>query len=375
MGLLGRSRQVAALCLLSALFATPAVLAQPSDPEPLPCAVDVFHPQLDYEFRFFSAYRVNIPTRRLEGPERSFLVKSVVRSLDQPDSEPAEFERRFKGGPIVGRRGQTIEISSSFVTGEGRYEIRWYFADSQGPSCAARWEIEARRSRSDRDVRLSIAPGRIDDSRVYAFRPEDPIVGGDGRPLRLKVFLSLDVPPRRSRTQVRLWELMPRIAALRALSRHPRISEFALVVYSVEEQAVLFRHGLRDRIEFSALEAAVDKLDPAFVSIDQLGRRKEGDFFANMLLEEVPGKDEIDAYLFVGPDVFTRDKLDKDALAASSDVRMPVFFLAQMRTAWKGLVSRAVAFFHGKRIRFASPRQLAEGVEELVKQIDRDAGL
>ena len=234
MGLTGLARRVGALALLQLAVAS----GQQTEPDPLPCQVDVFQPLLDYEFRFFSAYRVSIPSRRLEGPERTFAVKAVVRSLDQGDGEPAVFQRQFRGGPIVGRRNDSVEIASSFVTGEGRYEVSWHFVDSQGPSCAAHWEFEARRGRGDRDVRLSISAGEVADSRVYAFRPEKAVDGGDGRPLRLKVFLGLDVPPRRSRTQVRLWELMPRFAALRALSRHPRLTEFALVVYSIEEQAV-----------------------------------------------------------------------------------------------------------------------------------------
>ena len=44
-----------------------------------------------------------------------------------------------------------------------------------------------------------------------------------------------------------------------------------------------------------------------------------------------------------------------------------------MRMAWSGLVSKAVGAFRGKRIRFASPRKLSEGVEELVRRIDRHA--
>ncbi len=374
MGLVARIRNAAILGLLAAISpATPAFAADAPD-EPLPCAIDFFQPRLDFEFRFFSAYRVSIPSRRLEGPKRPFLVKTVVQPLDKPGAEPVVFDRRFRAGPVVGRRSESIEFSSSFVTGEGRYQVTWYFADSQGPSCAARWEIKAERGKGERDVRMTIEPGEVDDSRVYVYRPEKAVVGDQGRPLRLKVFLSLDVPPRRSRTQVRLWELMPRIAALRALSRHPRLAEFSLVVYSVEEQAVLFRHDLEDRFEFPALEAAVDKLEPAFVSIEQLGRDKELDFFTKMLLEEIPGDEQVDAYVFVGPDVYTRDNIDKQALAASPGPRGPVFFLAQTRVPWKGLVSKAVSFFDGKRIRFASPRQLADGVEELVDRIDRASG-
>jgi len=184
------------------------------------------------------------------------------------------------------------------------------------------------------------------------------------------VFLNLDVPTRRSRTRIRLWELMPRFAALRALSRHSRIGSLSMVAYSVEEQAVITRHGLQDSFDYRALRTNMDELKPGFVSIDQLERDSDLAFFNEMLVEELPGDEAVDAYIFLGPDVFARKNREKELLESIGQLPEPVFFLADSRAPWKGLVGKAVNFFEGRTFRFYDPAQMAESVEKIIRELD-----
>src|SRR5690606_32232582 len=114
------------------------------------------------------------------------------------------------------------------------------------------------------------------------------------------------------RTQIRMWELMPRFSTLRALSRHPRIGSLSMVAYSVEEQTVIARHGLQDSFDYRALRTNLDELQPAFVSIEQLQRDSDLAFFNEMLVRELPGDESVDAYIFLGPDVYVRKNREKE---------------------------------------------------------------
>ena len=61
-------------------------------------------------------------------------------------------------------------MSGSFVVGEGEYDVLWQMYDSLGAYCELRWSINAKRKRGERDLKLSIEPGEVGESRVYIFR-------------------------------------------------------------------------------------------------------------------------------------------------------------------------------------------------------------
>lgn len=338
--------------------------------EPLPCKLYDRNPVLDFEFRFFTGYTVVVPVKELIGPSRMVRVELEITPLTPEDAEPVELSSETMTDVIPeGAKGK-IEINGSFVVGEGDYRVDWLLEDSIGKSCRLSWEIRAKLKRSDGDVRMTMKPGEIGDSRVYLFRPERVRVDHElGRPLRVKVFLNYDPWRRRRRAAApRLFEFAPRIAALRAISRHPRIGEVAMVAYSLDEQKVLHRHGLQDRFEYGPLRTALEELTPAMVSIDQLGKYRQRDFFTEMLLAELPGDEEVDAYIFLGPDAELRRKIPKDRLAEIGKLPAPVFALVSTRAPWKGLVGNAVKAFDGFQDRFLGPRDLAEALESVVQR-------
>ena len=349
---------------------SPVVGAEDGSSGDIPCKVDLFGPGLDFELRFFVGFRLYAPSTPLAGPSRLFALRVLVTPLDVPGVKPSLFERNFKAGPIPPGRNE-FQVRDSFATGPGRYKVQWILVDSNGPSCYVEREISAELRKKFQDLPLRAQPGEVFDSRLRLFRPERAIVGdGPEPPLRIKVFLNLDVPTNRSRTRIRTWELMPRFSALRALSRHPRIGALSMVAYSVEEQTVIARHGLRDAFDYRALRTNMDELEPGFVSIDQLQANSDLAFFNEMLVRELPGDEEVDAYIFLGPDVYTRKNREKELLESIGPLPAPVFFVADGQAPWKGLVGKAVSFFNGKTLRFYDPIQMTDSVEKLVRELD-----
>ena len=341
----------------------------------LKCKADVGSPRLDFEFRFFTGYRVSIPAREMLGPERPIALQLTVTPLDREDLEPVQMQRSDMAGPIPEHlKNQTVEVSGSFVVGEGRYKVLWQIYDSLGAYCELEWSINAKRRRGERDLRLSIEPGEVGESRVYIFRPQRIESAAAEKPLDLKVYLNLD--PWRGRRRrnsaragIRLFEFVPRLAALRALARHPRVGRIALVAYSVEEQTVYHRQPLDDRVNFSAIEEALENLSPAFVSIDQLGKEKPREFFADTLTSDFPGEEPVDAHLFVGPDAELGRSLRKENVQALEKPAVPVFMLHVMRAPWRGVIGNFVDDLGGKEYSFSSPKDLGEAVDRLVSRI------
>lgn len=348
------------------LFSGPAAAA-----DELSCKAFIRKPRLDFEFRFFTGYSVEIPIKELAGPSRSIALAVLVTPLTSEGAEPVGFSSQAITGDIPADIRGKIEINGSFVVGEGRYRVEWGLRDAGGKSCRLVWEIEAKLRRKDRDVRMSMAPSEVGDSRIYLFRPERAHVDRSlGRPLRVKVFLNFDPWRRRRRASVRLFEFAPRIAALRALSRHPRVGELSLVAFSFEEQRILHRHGLQDHFNYAPLRDALEKLTPALVSIDQLGKYKQRDFFTDMLLDELPSEQPVDAYIFIGPDAEFGRKAPPERLAEIGRLDSPVFAMVSSRAPWKGLIGNAVKAFEGKSFRFIGPRDLAEALEDILERIE-----
>ena len=367
---------VVALLLASPLSAQLVDVPEPADsgvrePDNIDCKAYIGRPALDFEFRFFAPYSVALPVRQLAGPARRLGLTVRVTPLSMEDAEPVSFSADIELNEIPDTVRGNIEHNASFVVGPGRYGVEWELRDTLGNNCLLRWEIEAKPRRSERDVRFSMAPGEVGDSRIFLFRPEEVRFDEQaGRPLRIKVFLNFDAWRRRRAAGVRLFEFLPRIGALRALSRHPRIGNLSMVVYSFQEQKVLHRHDLQDRFDFPELREAIDELSPALVAFEQLGKYKQRDFFTQMLLDELPGEEPVDAYIFVGPDAEYGRKPQAERLAEIGELGAPVFGLVSSRAAWKGLVGNAVKAFDGRLYRYSGPQQLSEALEKLLIEVE-----
>ncbi|MBI1354968.1 MAG: hypothetical protein GC160_11525 [Acidobacteria bacterium] len=354
--------------LLGAHF--PAVARAQKSTTAVDCRGSVFEPHLDFEFRFFTGFRVSIRARELSGPERPMIARVRIEPLEPADAKPVELNSEGWLQNIPADARGSIEIDGSFAVGPGLYRIEWFLLDSLGHSCKLTWDVDAALTKRDGDVTLQLGPGEIADSRLGLFRPEkvrtDPALG---QPLRVKVLLNLDTWSRR-RAGVRLFEFMPRISALRAISRHPRIARVALVAFSVEEQQTYLRHGLQDHFDFPGLQPAIDEISPALISFEQLGKDKTKDFLTEILLRELPGDEDVDAYIFLGPDPEPGRRADKDNLAAIGRLPAPVFYLNLARNPWKGLLGSATSALDGKQLRYRDPRDLAEAINEVIEKID-----
>ena len=342
----------------------------PLPTRPISCRVRGFPPFLGFEFRFLSGYIAEIPLREIRGPANRFLLRVAVNPVWPEAAEGVYFSRRFELEEIPQKRSGAIQFSGSFAAGEGVYDVMWRLQDGFGRFCTARWTVEARRSKRDRDVELTLAPGEVAPSLVYLFREETAIPPDPaGKMLRVKLLVSMDVRGRR-RVTVPLWRYAPVLSILRVMARHPALAEFAVVAFSLDDQQVLFEQDYADVIDFPSLGEALDQLTPGTVTFQQLGKKKEQKFLAGLLEKELGEDEESDAFIFVGWDLRIGKKVEREALEGLKRGPAPVFYLnPAMRRNWRGLLGNAVKTLGGTRYKVRRPGDLPAAIERMVAEI------
>ena len=334
----------------------------------LKCQLYKRSPILDFEFRFVAPFRVDIPFWRLVGGGRRLTITPLIRPVSIENAKPVRYRDVYVLPKEVprGTRGN-LELTGSFALGEGDYEIEWRLRDEAGRSCRVSWQVKTKLSRRDRNINMTLNQGEVARSAVYLFRRE-PLVERGPAQLRVKLLLNLDVPNRR-RARVRLMRYVPMISGLRMMSRHPDLAEFEVVAFSVEEQEVLHRGGLSERIDFPALGKAIESLTPATVEFKNLQRGSDLEFLDTLMAEELNDIEGVDALIFVGADDRYGKRVSPETIDQLRKKQIPAFHFNSTLFLWRGAIGNLVRALDGKEYRVRQPHELATAVQKLVAEI------
>jgi hypothetical protein len=334
----------------------------------LKCHLHRREPVLDFEFRFYAPFWIEIPLRRLHGGGQRLSTTAIVRPVSVEGAEAVRIEDTYELAKAVPKGiGGNAELNGAFALGEGRYEIDWKIEDEAGRSCELSWRLEAKLSKRHRHVNLSVKPGEVTQAGVYLFRPERPArTSGSG--LRIKLLMNLDIRTRR-RSRVQLWRYAPMISGLRVMSRHEDLSEFGVVAFSLEDQRVLHRQGLSRRIDFPELGDAIESLNPATVEFNTLRKGSDLAFLDTLLADELSDTEQVDAIVFVGADDRFGKRVSPETLEQIRARGIPVFHFNSTYYLWRGAIGNAVRSLGGKEYKVRQPHELARAVEELVGEI------
>ena len=342
----------------------------PTPSREISCRVRNFPPFLGFEFRFLTGYTAEIPLREIRGPANRFLLRVGVSPLWPEAAEEVYFSRRFEVDEISEIRRGAIQFSGSFAAGEGIYDVMWHLQDGFGRFCATRWRVDARRSKKDRGIDLTLSPGEVAPSLVYLFReeslvPPDPV----GKMLRVKLLVSMDVRGSH-RISVPLWRYAPVLSILRVMARHPALAEFSVVAFSLDDQQVLFEQDHTKVIDFPGLGRTLEHLTPGTVAFNELGKNREQNFFVRLLEKALLGDNDSDAFIFVGWDLGIGKKVEKGILAELRPSQTPVFYLNPATPrSWRGLLGNAVKALGGTRYKVRHPRDLTDAIVRMLSEI------
>jgi hypothetical protein len=129
--------------------------------EPLPCAVHIIKPELNFGFRFQTGYTFETSLDPyLDGEHHWYIVFRVTpegnAGLPVYFLDSLDLQARSLSG-LIG------EDDGSFQTGEGRYQVKWALIDDLGRVCRQEWAIDAHLSFSDRSERVAMPPGAVGD--------------------------------------------------------------------------------------------------------------------------------------------------------------------------------------------------------------------
>ncbi len=350
-----------------------AIFEAGEDRKDISCSVTGLKPLLGFDLKFHSGFEVSVPMRELAGSENLLTILFRVTPVE-PASDATYFTYKVRVPAIEEDAKGDAFLQGAFDIGEGKYKVEWLMRDRQERVCSSTWDSEAQLPTKDKQIALGLMPGKVQQSDREQFKDEPPVARLQGEaPLSVKVLINFAPQNPRSATLQPL-DTNALVAILRNIARDPRISEFTIVAFNLQEQRVLYRQENGDKIDFAALGEALTSINLGTVDLKRLAN-KNGDteFLANLIRDETKQATAPDALVFAGPKALLDENIPQDSLKQVGELSYPVFYmnynLYPQATPWNDTISKAVKYFKGYEYTISKPRDLWFAVTEMVGRI------
>lgn len=331
--------------------------------KPLRCEVRPLQPRLDFSFRFQAGYMVRVPMNQFQGKGHAW---GVVFRVTPEGGAPVYFGHRTRL-PEVPKTTVQLELGGGFLLGEGRYRVEWRPTDETGRVCRSGWKVEARRSRSDRKVRMSLPPDAV--TPLYARAPGDH--HDDAPPLRLTVLLdAAPISPRRTRLSTR--DNMMLLGTLSALLERLPTRSIRLVAFNLDQQKELYRQDGFTPDRLPEVARSVESMQLGIVDYHVLqNRRGDLELLADLLNRERAEPEPSDVILFLGPLARVGERFPEQLVPHPPGASPHVFYLQyrppflRMQSVLPDLIHSLVGRLKGKVIIMSSPRDFEKGIQQI----------
>jgi hypothetical protein len=338
------------------------------DEEPLKCSVSAIHPALNYGFRFQAGYVVRTPMEQYRGGGHRWSI--MMRVTPEQGGAPVYFLSRYRL-PDVPRTTVDVEVGGGFLVGEGRYRVAWKMQDDAGRVCRSEWKIEAKRRRSERQVRVAMTPGAVDSMAGWVAAK-----GGlkdDAAPIRLTILMhAAAASPRRTRLNPRDRLLL--LGTLSSVLERVPATSVRLVVFNLDQQRELYRKDGFQAAQFNEAAQAINELELGLVDYHVLQNRSgHVDLLADLVRQEVSGPAPSDVVLFLGPLARQIDSMPSASLERPQGTA-PRFFYFQYRpypraqATLPDVITSAVSRLKGRTLVIHTPGEFAKGIAELERK-------
>ena len=337
----------------------------------LPCTVTPVKPLLGFDLRFHSGFDIAIPLRELAGEGDTLTIIFRVTSATAKDS-PAYFSQKYAVPDIDADASGDAYLGGGFDIGEGDYHVDWLMRDRIERMCASNWDITATLSPKDQNMKLAIGRDRIEASEQEFFKEEPPVTRANlETPLKVKVLINF-APQQGNAASMQPIDTSALVSILRNISREPRIRQFTVVAFNMNEQRVVYRENDSDQIDFPKLGKALSSLKFGMVEYKKLADPHSGsDFLAKLMVDELSNTDS-DAVIFAGPKVALNDGAPVENIKDLS-VRFPVFYmnynLFPQQNPWRDPIGNAVKHLRGFEYTIARPRDLWTSWSDIMSRI------
>lgn len=319
-------------------------------------------PQLNYGFHLVSGYMGRLSLKHYQGSGHRFGV--IIRvTPDDTNHKPIYLSQRFELPGIPSKNSSRIEIDGAFFVGEGGYQVDWLIADRNGQTCRKHWHIDAKPSRGDRGLDVSLPPGTVAPLR---YEPWKGANDDRGKPLRLSLYVHV-APLSMRRLKIHPYDQTMLLSSVRSLLERTPFTSIKLVAFNLDQQKEIFRQDGFTAEGWERLIDSVSNLDLVTVPVMVLAKRTGHlDMIRNYFDQELSAEQPADAVVFLGPSSRQSEKLH----FAAGDHR-PRFYYLEYKPFWArgsefpDVISHAIHALAGKTFHIYTPHDLSVALREL----------
>ena len=351
-----------------------AVLEAGETRKDLPCTVTPQRPQLGFDLRLHAGSDVAVPINEFAGSDNTLTIIFRV-TPEAHRTQPVYFEQKVHVPLIDSETHGDASLAGAFDVGEGAYHVDWLMRDRAERVCASSWDTDAALQPRDRDVALTMPPNDVELSAGEQFQEEPPVERAPGQPaLNLKVLINF-APEDALAPAMHDVDVSALVSILRSISRDPHFGRFSLVAFNMQEQRVMYRQVVGDKIDFPALGNALSSLRLGTVNLRQLGDKHSDTGFLSQLIRQelADSHDHPDALVFAGPKVMLDQNVPTETLKDIGTVDFPMFYMNYnsnpQQVPWRDAIGRTVRYFHGVEYTITRPRDLWYAVNEMCSRI------
>ncbi len=355
------------------MFGGDETILDTKDPrQDIPCKVTPEKPELGFDLKFHTHFEISIPMQELRGGEDLLTMLFRVTPVLHPDN-PSYFIEKISVPKLDERVGGDASLYGSFISGEGEYQVDWLMRDRSERVCSSYWSSDAVLGAKDRAVRVALAPGAVEATDPEPFREEPPISRDLGNGVSVKVLINF-APQRFLASSLQPIDTAALVSILRNISREPRIGKFSIVAFNMQEQKIVYRQDLADRIDFPALGGSLNKLKLGTIHVSQLNQKHSDTEFLTQLITTEMAKDHPDAVIFAGPKVMTEEPVSLESLKAlTSEMNFPVFYMNYIlnpnANPWRDAIGNVVKKLRGYEYTISRPHDLWNAWSEIMSRI------
>lgn len=325
-----------------------AILSASGNRNDLDCRVEPLEPRLDFDLKYRAGYLVHLAAESVAPTGATLRVLFRIYALDDPTAEPVYFQQRMEFASRDVDDSGTAVFPGLYFLGPGRYKIDWLMRNLEGRVCSSHWRTRAPTPGHSGRLAAAARKNWIAPFRLNTFAEEPPVarVGGDERPRHVSLLLNL-APLNRDQFKLTTYELESLMAMLRSLHREPSIGLFSLAVFSAIDRQVVYSAEQHTRLDFAALGAAIEALQPGLVDIEALADPDgEWRFLADVLRAALESERERpDALVILGHKIGREARIPEGMLnlaGSGAPLFQFVFDRNPQSYPWEGAIENAL---------------------------------
>jgi hypothetical protein len=211
--------------------------------------------------------------------------------------------------PDVPQTSGYAQIFGAFLVDEGNYTVNAVVEDDLHRVCHSQWRIWAEGDDTAPQIRFPVAPLTVGDESPAP----SPLAR---RPELDHLTILLHAAPLLTRAdKLRASDVSTLIGSLSSLLEHLPARTVNLVVFNLEQHAVLFRQAGFAAADILSVEKTMNELQLGLVNYATLQRRDGAvGLLENLTQEEFKRSEPNDALVFLGPHTRMQDPVPVDAL-------------------------------------------------------------